>query len=153
MATQAWSVWEPDVQLLTTRLTGEIHVADVARWAADLHTTLAQVEPQGSFLLLGDLSGYELRDMAAHKAMRGVIPQLLATYGVRAAVFDLFPEADVTLTRTRGIVCRGYANVHHDVDKMVEYERTLGRARQRFFVNAADARVWLLSLELDMALD
>lgn len=147
---EVWSVWEPQTQLVTTKLAGDVHVDDVARWKASLQAALAQVEENGSFKLLTDLSGYELQDMAAHKAMRVIVPQLLAAYGLRAAMLDLFPEAEVTLTVTRGIVCRAYANVHHDTDKMAEYERTLGRANQRFFTNAEEARLWLLSLDLGL---
>jgi hypothetical protein len=143
----ASSVWEAQNQLLTTQLTGDLHVQDIARWEASLQETLAQVEENGGFKLLVDLAGYELQDMAAHKAMRVVIPQLLAAYGLRPALLDLFPEAELTLTRTRGIVCQAVANVHHDVDKMAEYERTLGRANQRFFTNVEEARAWLLALD------
>jgi hypothetical protein len=120
------------------------------RWEASLQQALAQIEENGSFTLLVDLTGYELQDMAAHKAMRVVIPQLLAAYGLRVALLDLFPEAEVTLTCTRGIVCRAVANVHHDLDKMAEYERTLGRAHERFLTNTEDARAWLFSLDLAM---
>jgi hypothetical protein len=141
------SVWEVQHRLISTRLTGDIHLEDVARWEAGLQEVLAQVEDHGGFKLLVDLSGYELQDMAAHKAMRVVIPQLLASYGLSSAILELFPEAMVTLTRTRDIVCQAYANVHHDVDKMTEYERTLGRANQRFFTDGEAARAWLLSLE------
>jgi hypothetical protein len=140
------TAWEAQNQLITTRLTGDIHAVDVARWQETLAEAVAQVEENGSFILLVDLSGYELYDMAAHKAMRVVIPQLLAAYGLRPALLDLFPEAEITLTHTRGISCRAVANVHHDPDKMGEYERTLGRANQRFFTDAGEARVWLLSL-------
>jgi hypothetical protein len=60
---------------------------------------------------------------------------------------DLFPEVEVTLLRTRGIVCRAVANIHHDHDKMGEYERTLARSYQRFFTNVDEARAWLVSLD------
>ena len=147
MGAFALSQWEAQHRLISTQLTGDIHVQDVADWEASLQQALTHVEAGSGFKLLVDLSGYELQDMAAHKAMRVVIPQLLAAYGMRAAVLDLFPEVEVTITRTRGIVCQAYANVHHDVDKMTEYERTLGRVNQRFFTDGAAARDWLLLLE------
>jgi hypothetical protein len=128
-------------------LAGDIRLEDAVRWEEGLQQALAQIGDNGSLKLLVDLAGYELHDMQAHKAMRVVVPQVLAAYGVRAAVLDLYPEAEITLTRTRGIVCRAVANVHHDADKMAEYERTVGRSHQRFFTNAADARAWLLSLD------
>jgi hypothetical protein len=147
MGVQTSTTWEPQIQLISTRLTGNIHLEDVVRWEAGLQQALAQIEENGAFKLLVDLSGYELRDMAAHKAMRVVIPQLLAAHNLRAAVLDLFPEAEVKLQRTRGIICRAVANVHHDHDKMAEYERTLARSYQHFFTNADEARTWLLSLD------
>jgi hypothetical protein len=138
--------WEAHHQLIATRLTGDIHTDDVASWQSTLDDALAQVEEDGSFKLLVDLSGYELHDMAAHKAMRVVIPQLVAVYGLRPALLDFFPEVEMTVTHTRGISCRAVANVHHDVDKMTEYERIVGRADQRFFTDTEAARAWLLSL-------
>jgi hypothetical protein len=147
MSAEIRSEWEAQHRLLSTRLTGEIHVEDVAHWQIGLHELLAQLEEKSSFKVLVDLSGYELYDMAAHRAMRVVIPQLLAAYGMRPTVLDLFPEIDMAVTRTRGILCIAYANVHHDVDKIAEYERTLGRADQRFFTSAGEAKAWLYSLD------
>ena len=149
MSVEAWSTWEAPLHLISTRLSGDLHLDDVEQWQDGLQQAVSQVEDDKYFNLLADLSGYELHDMAAHRAMRGVIPQLLAAHGLRAAVFDLYPEVKVNLTRTRGIICRAYANVHHDVDKMTEYERALGRANQRFFTDAPVARNWLLSLAGD----
>lgn len=145
MSAYVSTAWDPQTQLISTRLYGEIHVEDVERWEEGLQQALAQVEENGHFKLLVDLTGYELHDMAAHKAMRVVIPRLLAAYGVRPALMDLFPEAEVTMQRTRGIVCQAIANVHHDYDKMAEYERTLSRPNQRFFSDAKAAQTWLLS--------
>ena len=147
MNKQISSDWDPETQILTTRLTGNVTVEDVARWEASLQEALAAIEDGGSFKLLHNLTGYELQDMAAHKAMRLIIPRLLADHGMRPAVAGLFPEIEVTVQKKRGITCRAYANVHHDVDKMGEYERTLSNAQQRFFTDPQLARTWLLSVE------
>jgi hypothetical protein len=149
MSVAYWSEWDVQSRILSTRLTGSVRIEDIARWEEGLHAALAQVEEKGVFKLLTDLSGYELQEMAAHKAMRVVVPQLLATHGMRPAVLDLFPEVEMPLARTRGIVCIAYANVHHDVEKMAEYDRTLSRADQRFFTDVGAARMWLLSLSLN----
>ena len=144
---EVWSMWEPEAGLISARLAGHVHVEDIMRWEAALQESLAQVPASSGFKLLIDLSGYELHDMAAHKMMRGIVPQLLAAHGMRPAVLDLFPEVIMPVTQTTGKICLAYANVHHDVDKMTEYERTLGRANQRFFTDASVARQWILALD------
>lgn len=142
-----WSLWDAQHRLLITRLTGDVSVEDVARWQAGLYQTLDQIEENSRFLLLSDLTDYAPHDMAAHKAMRTVVPLLLAAYGMRPALLDLFPEAEIAVTLTRGIRCCAHAHVHHNADKMAGYERTLARPNQRFFDDVASARRWLLSFD------
>jgi hypothetical protein len=142
-----WSLWDAQHRLLITRLTGDVSVEDVARWQAGLYQTLDQIEENSRFLLLSDLTDYAPHDMAAHKAMRTVVPLLLAAYGMRPALLDLFPEAEIAVTLTRSIRCCAHAHVHHDADKMAGYERALARPNQRFFDDVASARRWLLSFD------
>jgi hypothetical protein len=151
MTVTIYSHFEAETGLLTTRLDGSVQRADVAVWIDGLDAALAQIPDGGEFKLLVDLTGYEPADLGTQKAMRVVIPQTAAAYGLRSALLDLYPEAEITLTKTRAITCTALANVHHDSDKMTEYARLLDRERQRFFTGAAVARVWLLGLLQDNA--
>jgi hypothetical protein len=129
--------------ILTTRLTGVVTTEDVQRWKESLERDAAAIPDGGTFKLLLDLRGYEPADIEAHKAMRVVIPLFLADYGLRPALLDLFPGSELPLRNLRGITCTAFANVHHDAAKMQNYEERVGRANQRFFTDAGEARAWL----------
>lgn len=133
----------PRTRILTTRLTGAVTTDDVQRWKESLERDVATIPDGGTFKLLLDLRGYEPADLEAHKAMRVVIPRFLADYGLRPALLDLFPEADLPLRNLRGVTCTAFANVHHDAAKMQNYEERIGRANQRFFTEPDEARAWL----------
>lgn len=132
--------------ILTTRLTGTVTTADVARWKESLARDAEQIPDGGTFRLLLDLRGYEPADPDAHKAMRVVIPLFLADYGFRTALLDLFPGTELPLHNLRGITCTAFANVHHDATKMATYEERLARANEHYFTDADAARAWLESL-------
>jgi hypothetical protein len=79
--------------------------------------------------------------------MRGVVPALLAAHGLRPAVLDLFDDPpEPPLATARGVRITAFANVHHEAAKMAEYERRIGRPRQRFFSDPAAAERWLAEL-------
>lgn len=85
--------------------------------------------------------------MEAHKAMRSVVPELLAAHGMRPAVLDLFdPPPEVPVTAANGVICVAFANVHHDPARMADYERRIGRPDQRFFADLAAAERWIAGL-------
>jgi hypothetical protein len=141
------SSWDETESILTSRLSGAVSVADVEQWKRSLAAAAAAIPPGRSFKRLFDLHGYEPLDLEAHKAMRTVIPMLLASHGMRPAVLDLFDEKpEVLVSVTDGKVCTGFANLHHDAAKMARYEEQLARPDQRFFSDPAAARAWLLSL-------
>ncbi len=139
--------WNAATRILFSRLGGTVTVADVRRWEAALAAALGEIEDGGVFRLVSDLRGYEGADMDAHKAMRMVVPLLLAAHGFRTALLDLFEGADLPLTTTRGIRCLAVACVHHDAGKMGEYERRLGRPTERFFTDRAEAEAWLVTVD------
>ena len=132
------------IPLLIAELHGTVAAADVERWRRDLEAQVAAVPDGGGFKLLVDLTGYEPVDLDAHKAMRTIVPELLARHGMRPAVVDLFAEAsDPEVTTVRGVRCVKFANVHHDAAKMADYERRIGREDQRFFSSRKEAERWL----------
>jgi len=143
------ATWDPASRILVSRLGGTVTEADVRRWEGALAAALGEIEDGGVFRFVSDLRGYEAADMDAHKAMRTVVPLLLAAHGFRTALLDLFEGADLPLTTTRGIRCLAVACVHHDAGKMGEYERRLGRPTERFFTDRAEADAWLASLPID----
>ena len=141
--TTAETTWDAAQKLLITRLYGDITVETVRHWQASLQRALSQIEADSEFKMIVDLYGYELKDIAAHKEMRLVIPLTLANYGFRTALLDLFDPVELPLQKTRGITCRAVAHIHHDAYKMAEYERRLGRENERFFTEYDQALAWI----------
>lgn len=144
------STFDPYRSVLETRLSGKVTVEDVERWKAGLAAEIRRIPDGARFRLLSDLRGFEPVDLDAHRAMREVVPRLLAAHGLRPAVTDLFDdEPELPITTTRGVRCGAYANVHHDAEKMQSYERRVGGPVQRFFVDRAEAEAWLETVPLD----
>ena len=120
--------------LLETRLSGRVSLDDVLAWQGGLEREIAGLPAGARFKFLADLSGFDPADIAAHKAMREVVPRLLAAHGMRPAVIDLFdPVPALAVTRTRDVECVACANVHHDVEKMRDLATRIGQPEQRFF--------------------
>lgn len=141
------SVWDAASDTLRTELHGPVTVADVEAWRDGLRRQEARIPANGSFKLLLDLRGFEPTELEAHKAMRNVVPELLLRHGMRPAFLGLFDDAPaVTVTTENGVVCRAFANVHHDAAKMDDYERRIGTASQRFFTDRDAAEAWLAEI-------
>lgn len=135
--------WDASQALLVTRLQGAVQATAVEQWADTLQRTLAHLADNTSFKLIVDLYGYEPQTLSAHQAMRTVIPLTLARYGFRTALLDLFEGADLPVTQERGIQCTAVAHVHHEVDKMTEYEHRFGCAAEHFFTDYQQAEAWI----------
>ncbi len=146
MSTVAESTWDPTRALLVTRLRGRVTSGDVARWRRSLDDALARIPDGARFRLISDQYGYEPASLDAHKAMRTVLPELLAAYGLRSALFDIAGAPDVALHRTRGITCTAVAHVHHDAVKMADLDRLAARSDERFFASYAEAEPWIAGL-------
>jgi hypothetical protein len=141
------SEWDGGRRVLTTRLSGVVTVADVDAWKTTLTRAVARIPAGTTFKVLLDLHGYESADIEAHKAMRNVVPLLLASHGMRPAFIDLFDEMpEIQVSAARGSVCTAFANVHHDREKMDTYRRRIGRVDQQFFTLRREAESWLASL-------
>lgn len=130
--------------VLTTRLSGTVTTSDVTGWIDGLWETVGMVPTGGTFRLLFDLTGYESASIDAHQSMRNVIPQLLADHGLRPAYLDLFddqPEMDIApQPRVR---CVALANVHHNEERMQDYQLRAGKPEQRFLSDRAEAVRWI----------
>lgn len=138
------STWDGDAHIVRTQLTGAVTVAHVTAWERGLQALVAQIPDGVTFRLLVDLVGFAPVDIAAHKAMRAVVPLLLAEHGMRPALLDLFEgEHSLAVTAPRGVRCTACANVHHDATKMKDYQKRLGRLDQAFFSELAAAETWL----------
>jgi hypothetical protein len=138
------STWHPQTHLLRTTLKGVVTVEDVEAWRASLREALSTIPTGASFKLLFDLHGYEPATTDAHKAMRTVVPLLLAATGMRPAVIDLFPDPPhLDVAPAPAIRCVAYANVHHDAAKMAHYQATIAKPNQRFFSDLGAATHWL----------
>lgn len=141
------STWDESAGVLRTTLSGDASVTDVGEWERGLRQVLSTLPPGTRFKLLYDLRGFRPGDLSAHRAMREVVPGVLAAHGMRPAVADLFdPPPAVTVSHTPAAVCVGFANVHHDQVKMNDYERRVGRPDQRFFSDFEAAAGWLRAL-------
>ncbi len=139
----AHSAWHDERKLLVTELNGTVSEANVAAWKAGLAVAVAAIPPRTRFKLIMDLSGYEPATIGAHKAMREIIPRLLAAHGMRPAYIDLFDEKPEVAVTSDGRDVTAFANVHHDADKMASYERRIGRPGQRFFTSRDAAEAWI----------
>ena len=141
------SAWDAATGTLRTELRGAVTLADVAAWQEGLHREVGRIPANRGFKLLLDLRGFEPVDLDAHKAMRNVVPELLASHGMRPAFLDLFEgPPDVPITTTNGVTCLAFANVHHDETKMGDYERRIATASQRFFTDRDAAEAWLAGI-------
>jgi hypothetical protein len=139
------SHWDDTLSILQTELKGPVTREDVDIWKRNLLAELDRIPDGRLFRLLLDLNGYEPVDMEAHKAMRLVIPDILLHHGMRPAYADLYDdpgELHVSMFRNRR--CFAFANVHHDENKMKQYDIKIGRADQRFFTDPDKARQWLI---------
>jgi hypothetical protein len=106
--------WDAADDVLISRLSGVVSVADVERWKVGLAAAVAAISDGGSFRPLSDLSGYEPAGLEAYKAMRTAIPLLLAEHGFRTGLADIVGAEEPPITTTRGITCVAVAYVHHD---------------------------------------
>jgi hypothetical protein len=141
------STWDAGRRVLETRLTGSATYDDVAAWSDGLARELVSIGDGTRFKLLFDLRGFDPPDVEVHKAMREVVPRLLARHGLRPALIDLFDDGpELAITRERGVECTGFANVHHDEAKMKDNEARIAKANQRFFTSRTTAEAWLDSL-------
>ena len=146
MRTNTDSTWDNGARIVRTSLTGTVTVADVAAWRQGLHAVVASIPDGSTFRLLVNLVHFSPFDIAAHKAMRSVIPMLLAQHGMRPALLDLFDnECDLIVTSLRGVRCTACANVHHDAIKMHQYQDQIGMPDQAFLTDIAAAESWLSS--------
>jgi hypothetical protein len=147
MSQKFGSHWDEHTQIFTVRLNGAVMVADVRKWKDGVQAELAKIPDGTAFKIIINFYGYEMAEIDAHKEMRNFMPLLLADYGFRTALLDLFDPIDLPLQKTRGIQCVAVAHIHHDAGKMNEYDRRLGRANERFFTDAVAAEAWILNLE------
>jgi hypothetical protein len=135
--------------LLESRLSGRVTVADVLAWQGGLEREVAGLPAGARFKFLSDSSGFDPVDIAAHKAMREVVPRLLAAHGMRPAVIDLFdPVPALPVKSDPAVKCVAFANVHHDEVKMRDYAARIGQPEQRFFSARGEAQAWLDSLSV-----
>lgn len=140
------TLWNAETNLLITRLHGIVMLHNVQSWIASLDEARALIPPDTRFRVIQDFYGYEPANLQAHKLMRPVMPLMLAQYGFRTALFDLFDSVDVPFSIDAGRRCVAVAHVHHDAGKMTEYEARLGRETERFFTDPAAAHEWITRL-------
>jgi hypothetical protein len=140
------STWDGADHIVRTNLVGRVSVADVDAWRRGLQDVIATIPDGSTFRILVNLFGFQPLDIAAHKAMRSVVPQLLAQHGMRPALLDLFDgEPELVVTCLRGVRCTACANVHHDATKMQHYHERIGASDQAFLSDLDAAEVWLAS--------
>ncbi|QLY25256.1 hypothetical protein [Bdellovibrio sp. KM01] len=141
------SHWDQNGKILFTSLKGNVDEADIFAWKHTLSVAVASIPTNTEFKVLLDLNGFDPVSISAHKAMRNVIPELLATHGLRPAFIDLFDEKpEMIISCDDGKRCTAFANVHHDPNKMADYRKRIGGDRQQFFTDKDQAAQWLNGL-------
>ena len=144
MARQHYTNFDPAQRVVATGLLGTVQHDDVVAWEEELTSVLDALSNTSTFSMLFDLSTYEPGSLVAHKAMRTVVPEALARHGMRPAYLDLFePIPEMTIASDEVARCVAFANVHHNADRMVDYEQRAGKPDQRFFSDLAAAHRWI----------
>jgi hypothetical protein len=142
------TTWEPLHDLLVTTLSGKIDSNDVDTWHFTLKNAAAKIPDESSFKILVNLYGFEAETTAVHKKYRTIMPLFLADYGYRIGYLDMFPEAAIQLGTTRGIRCVAMANVHHNADKMNDYQNRFSSEHEQYFTDQEGALRWITDLRM-----
>src|SRR5687767_13589187 len=106
--------WYPEEKLVVTRISGEVDEADIEKWRQSLQDAIGKIDNNDRFKIFVNLHGFKAINFDAHKKFRVIIPATLADYGFRVGYLGLFPEAEITLKKKRGIQCVAAVHVHHD---------------------------------------
>lgn len=138
--------WHPIERLIVTRLNGKVSINDIQAWERDLMKTMDSIPNNSSFKMMVDLSDFEAVNTEAHKYFRNIIPLLLADYHYRIGYLDMFPEASIQLSKKRGIECIAMVNVHHNEEKMTDYQLRFSNVREQYYTNRDKAMKWILSV-------
>ncbi|MFS4460428.1 hypothetical protein [Bdellovibrio sp. HCB2-146] len=141
------TTYDPTTNLLTTTYKGPLTAEDAKTWESQLTEATEKIPANTDFKLLLDIHSFEPINIDAHKAMRNIIPMLLANHGLRPAFIDLFDEKpELPIKIENGKRCVAFANVHHEENKMADYQRRIGKPNQHFFTDYEKAKAWILSL-------
>lgn len=143
--------WHSSHQMLVAKLSGKLNAEDVRHWNNLLLRATDNLHDNSVFKIVVDLHGFEAEDMEVHKQFRTIIPALLADYNYRIGYLDMFPEAKVELNQTRGISCIAMANVHHNVEKMLDYQTRFSKTHEQYFTETEPALAWIKNLNMNSA--
>lgn len=143
--------WLKNQKLIVATISGDVASADVEAWEKRLGDALNQIEDNGSFKIFVNMHGFKAIDAEAHKRFRNVIPLTLANYGWKVGYVHLFEEESkaMKVKHERGIKCVGASHSHQDETKMSLYEARFSSARERFFTDPVQARLWIENINLD----
>ena len=136
--------WEPENQLISTHISGQVDLEDVERWEQSLFKALDQVADNGIFKIFVNLHGFKANNFEVHKRFRNIVPLTLSKYGWRVGYLDLFEEAaNLPLSTTRGVRCTAAVHVHQDETKINLYESTYSRDNEHYFTDPQVAEQWI----------
>jgi hypothetical protein len=133
-------------EIVTTELGGRIDLDRARAWRDDLHTAITERPPGSVIRLLVDQTGYRPAGLKVHRAVRVIVPELLAAHGLAPALADLSPNTPVRVQHRPLVRIEACAMVHHDTAKMEQLDQMLGRHDQHFFGDRAAAVHWLTNL-------
>lgn len=144
------SEWDPQQQLVVTRIGGNVGMAEIEYWERTLHDALRKIKDGGVFKILVNLHGFKATNFEAHKRFRTIIPVTLALYGWKTGYTGLFEEEakQLKIILTRNIQCAGAAHCHHDETKISLYEERFSKRNERYFTDPEAARLWITELPL-----
>lgn len=142
------SKWIPEQKLLITRLGGNVDLEDIKKWEGSLAEATGKIAPGSTFKAFINLYGFKAINLEAHKAMRNVVPLMLARYNFRAGYLDLFEDAIVDIRKTNGIACLAVAHVHNDVEKVKLYQERFEKDTERFFTDEAEGEKWIAGIQI-----
>ena len=142
------TTWYPEQQLIVTQLSGVVNNADIEHWEATMQVAFAQLPDNTRFKMLVNLYGFKAENFEVHKYYRNIIPLMLAGFGYRIGYLDMFPEAKLDVTITRGIRCVAMANVHQDATKMQDYNTRFSSATEKYFTEPGPAMAWIQDVQV-----
>lgn len=144
MEKQFRTEWISEINLIITRLKGEVDEKDVREWKESLQKTYEHLADNSKFKILIDLYGFQAKDLEVHKQYREMIPLSLARFGWKVGYVDMFERAkDLILTTERGIQCVAAVHVHQDETKINKYEELYSRENEHFWTDLKRAEEWI----------
>ncbi|MHA4807049.1 hypothetical protein ACX0G9_03035 [Flavitalea flava] len=142
-------VWIPETGTFLVQAKGEMNLDGLCEWEEEVRSAIRKIKDNSRFKAIIDMSHFHPVDLDTFRAMRPIIPLLLANYHFRVGYPDSVENLILPLRKIRGIQCVAIAHVSHDTYKMFEFNRKFATDHERFFTSRQEAEQWLEQISMD----